>query len=87
VFEKTLEETTAFLQSGDTLVFYTDGFSEAKNEAGEEYGDERLLSALRSFAGKPTSRDVVQAICKDVQRFTGFAPQHDDMTMVVVKIL
>ncbi|MFQ3597981.1 MAG: SpoIIE family protein phosphatase [Chloroherpetonaceae bacterium] len=87
VFEKTLEETTASLQSGDTLVFYTDGFSEAKNEEGEEYGEERLLKALASFASKPTSREVVQAICKDVQRFTGFAPQYDDMTMVVVKIL
>lgn len=87
VFEKTLEETTASLQSGDTLVFYTDGFSEAKNEDGEEYCEERLLNALRSFASKPTSREVVQAICKDIQRFTGFAPQHDDMTMVVVKIL
>jgi hypothetical protein len=87
VFEKTLEEITVSLCSGDTLVFYTDGFSEAKNEDGEEYGEGRLLNALRSFASKPTSREVVQAICKDIQRFTGFAPQHDDMTMVVVKIL
>jgi len=87
VFEKTLEETTVSLQSGDTLVFYTDGFSEAKNEHGEEYGEERLLNALRSLSSKPTSREVVQAICKDVQRFIGYAPQHDDMTMVVVKIL
>jgi len=87
VFEKTLEEITVSLCSGDTLVFYTDGFSEAKNEDGEEYGEARLLNAITLFASKPTSREVVQAICKDIQRFTGFAPQHDDMTMVVVKIL
>ncbi len=86
LFEKTLEETTVSLCSGDMLVLYTDGFSEAKNEDGEEYGEERLLNALRSFASKPTSREVVQAICKDVQRFIGYASQHDDMTMVVVKI-
>ncbi len=87
LFEKTLEETTVSLCSGDTLVFYTDGFSEAKNEHGEEYGEARLLNALRSLSSRPTSREVVQAICKDVQRFIGYAPQHDDMTMVVVKIL
>ncbi len=87
VFEKTLEETTMSIQSGDTLVFYTDGFIEAKNGDGEEYGEERLLNALRTFANKSASREVVQSICKDVQRFTGFAPQHDDMTIVVVKIL
>ncbi len=87
LFERNLEETTVSLCSGDTLVFYTDGFSEAKNEHGEEYGEERLLNTLRSLSSKPTSREVVQAICKDVQRFIGYAPQHDDMTMVVVKIL
>ncbi len=86
LFERNLEETTVSLCSGDTLVFYTDGFSEAKNEHGEEYGEARLLNTLRSLSSKPTSREVVQAICKDVQRFIGYAPQHDDMTMVVVKI-
>jgi sigma-B regulation protein RsbU (phosphoserine phosphatase) len=85
-FATTLEETFVTMKSGDTLVFYTDGFSEAKDTEGNEFGEEQLLASLKRHSTKVTSRDVINAIQKDVAKFVGLAPQHDDMTMVVVKV-
>jgi hypothetical protein len=86
VFASRIEETTVDLKSGDTLVFYTDGFSEAKNSDNDEYSEARLLATLQKHSEKMTSREIVRAIVKEVHAFTGIAPQHDDMTMVVLKV-
>jgi serine phosphatase RsbU (regulator of sigma subunit) len=44
------------------------------------------MQSLEKHSSKPTSREIIKAICKDVDDFTGDAPQHDDMTMVIVKV-
>ncbi len=85
LFHASIHEQTLRLADGDTLVLFTDGFSEAMDPHHELYGDERLLEA----AGRtrpPSSSALIDALVADVQSFANGAEQHDDMTMVVVRI-
>ncbi|MCB0155128.1 MAG: SpoIIE family protein phosphatase [Anaerolineae bacterium] len=82
--EISLEERTVQVAPGDTLVFYTDGITEAMNSQNELFGEERLRAAVRSQAGA-TADQIMEAIVAAVQEFVGSAPQADDYTIVVVK--
>ena len=76
-------EGTVTLQSGDFLVLFSDGVSEAMNAAGDEYGDDRLLECLADIS-EPECEACLQEIFASVERFTAGAPQHDDVTAMVV---
>ncbi len=84
-FCESLDEAEIRFKGGDVFVFYTDGFSEAMNKQGEEYGDSRLYGVIHHNAAQSPAA-IIEAIHKDVQTFTGALPQHDDMTMIVIKI-
>jgi sigma-B regulation protein RsbU (phosphoserine phosphatase) len=85
-FHDFLEEHEVDLQSGDVLTFYTDGFTEASTKDGDEYGEEKLMSVISR--NKSTSANVlIQNVVRSVRKFVGNHPQHDDMTMVVLKVL
>jgi serine phosphatase RsbU (regulator of sigma subunit) len=71
------------LSLGDTLLLYTDGATEARNDAGEEYGEHRLIAALRRYRERPSSA-LLASIADDVQQFC-HNQQHDDITLVVSK--
>jgi sigma-B regulation protein RsbU (phosphoserine phosphatase) len=72
------------LQQGDTLVLYTDGVSEARNAADEEFGDERIRdTAAAALAGGPAA--VRTALLEAVRAFSGGTPQNDDLTVVVMR--
>jgi sigma-B regulation protein RsbU (phosphoserine phosphatase) len=74
------------LESGDRIVLYTDGVSEAVNSGGEEFGLERIeRTAVR--CADASARDSVAALIDSVKEFRGDEIQNDDMTLVVVKIL
>jgi sigma-B regulation protein RsbU (phosphoserine phosphatase) len=83
-FERVLEETELPLSSGDVFLFFTDGLSEAMNANGDLYGEERLR-ALVQQDGR-SADELRDHVLEEVRRFVGDAPQHDDMTLVVVKI-
>ena len=68
------------LMPGDTVVLYTDGIIEAMNSKEELYGYERFEELLKKSGPGPAA--LKDAIIKDVNRFTGLSPQHDDMTLV-----
>ena len=73
------------LASGDTLALYTDGVTESFDENEEEFGEERLIEALRRHAKLP-AHEIVNAIVGEVQTFT--CPergQYDDITVIVAK--
>jgi len=72
------------LEPGDVLVAFTDGISEAMNLADEEWGDDRLIDAVRSNLQAP-ARDLIERIVTAADAFVAGAPQHDDMTTVVVR--
>jgi serine phosphatase RsbU (regulator of sigma subunit) len=75
---------TQGIRKGDTIMFYTDGVTEAMNERREEYGTERLTRILQQNTAR-SSNGIVEKIKEDIKLFTGNTEQHDDMTMVVVK--
>lgn len=69
---------------GDTIVFYTDGVTEATNRIGEEYGYERFTPVLKANA--TTSPKLLnRAIVKDIQKFTEGTSQSDDITILCLK--
>ncbi len=72
------------LQSGDWLVIFTDGVVEAENNLSEEYGEQRLLFVVHSGAGLGPDQ-LLQSIMTDLDRFVAAAPQHDDVTCMLVK--
>ncbi len=84
IFSKTLVEGELQLEAGSTLIFYTDGFTEAMNTHEEEYGEERFIKFLNEN-DTGTANDLVNKAIMEIRRFAGEAEQHDDMTMVVLK--
>ncbi len=85
VFDSVLEEQELDVNPGEVLVFYTDGFTEAMTDRGDEFGETRLMQAIERHRDKSAS-EIINGICKDVDTFTKGFQQHDDMTMVVVKV-
>jgi len=71
------------LHPGDTLTLYTDGLTESFNAAQEEFGEERLIEAVRRHSHLPP-QSLLMSIIDDVQRFNN-AEQHDDLTLLVAK--
>ncbi len=84
-FDGKIDEEVLHLRLGDVLVFYTDGFSEAMNPAKELYGDAPLAEKVAEV-GRHKANEILQLISADVHGFMAGAEQHDDMTMIVVKM-
>ena len=72
-------------QPGDMVIAFTDGISEAMNSREEEFGEERLIHAIQRCNSR-SAADVIKCILDQVDAFTAGAPQHDDMTLVVMRI-
>jgi len=81
----TYDELTVDLQAGDVFVFHTDGITEAMNAAGDDFGVERLIAVVCRHRELP-ARAIVDAVYEAVDVFRGDAEQHDDRTVVVLKI-
>ena len=73
------------LEKGDVVVAFTDGISEAMNRIDEEYSEERLMAALESMTPR-CAADMITHILGQVDGFTAGAKQHDDMTLVVMRV-
>lgn len=71
------------LYAGDTLALYTDGITEAFNDSEEEYGELRLIEALRRRRDL-SSQEMLGSVVEDVRRFSP-REQHDDITLIVAK--
>jgi serine phosphatase RsbU (regulator of sigma subunit) len=71
------------LASGDTLLLYTDGITESFGEREEEFGEQRLVEALRRHRELPP-QPLLASIVDDVQQFSPHE-QHDDITLIVAK--
>ena len=78
------EEGTVKLDEGDTLLLYTDGLSEARDTDGEEFGEQRIVEIGRKHFGQG-AEDMREAIHDAVTEFSLGTPQHDDVTLVVVR--
>ncbi len=76
---------TVQLRSGDLLVLFTDGVSEAMNVDEEEWGEEKLLATLQ-LNDRRDPEALVEAVFQAADTFAGAAPQHDDMTIVILSV-
>ena len=80
------EESRFQLQPGDKIVFYTDGIVEAMNEEGKMFGFDRLLEVVGK-SGDMTADALLREIDNQVRDFAGNAVQHDDLTVIVIKVV
>jgi phosphoserine phosphatase RsbU/P len=80
------QQGTLVMQPGDIFVGFTDGISEAMNQADEEWGEERLIPAI-SAQSERCAGEIIPALMAEADRFVSGAPQHDDMTLVVLKMV
>ena len=80
--ELQLSETTITLGSGDAVVLYTDGVTEAWNPRDENYGDNRLTAAITAAPGK--AGELLAHVEADLNAFTEGAPQQDDVTFLML---
>ena len=71
------------LFSGDVLALYTDGITESFNQAGEEFGEQRLIDALQRFRELPPAA-LIASVVTEVQEFSA-KEQYDDITLIVAK--
>jgi serine phosphatase RsbU (regulator of sigma subunit) len=73
----------SYLRPGDTLALYTDGVTEACNEDGEEYGEQRLLETLQRNC-ELSSQSLLGAVVGEVRSFSPHE-QQDDITLMLAK--
>ena len=81
--EADYEETQLKMEPGDKIVYYTDGIVEAMNKNEDMYGFDRLNEVVQSSPAE-NAEDLMNDIIRSVSDFTGAAPQHDDLTIIVV---
>jgi serine phosphatase RsbU (regulator of sigma subunit) len=85
-FERILEEAELPLEPGDFILFFTDGLSEAMNAGAELFGEARLRRILERGVGLD-SDEMKERILAEVRGFVGEAAPHDDLTLVVLKVV
>ena len=79
------EEAHTTLETGDVLLIFSDGLSEAQNESGEEYGEERLSQCAGKL--RELSVDMMRRIIFDeIDKWSGVAERGDDQTLVILKL-
>lgn len=85
--DKTSEykDFTKELSSGDILAAYSDGLVEALNVHGEQYSRETLMKLIKANHGS-SGKDIANLIKSDIKKFIGNANQHDDQTLLLIKI-
>jgi serine phosphatase RsbU (regulator of sigma subunit) len=79
------KEHTILLNAGDILLLYTDGVTEARNPAGQQFGEKRLQELLKLHRFLPP-HELQQHIYEAIRRHINGAEQHDDITMLILKI-
>jgi sigma-B regulation protein RsbU (phosphoserine phosphatase) len=84
-FTSLLEEATLSLEPGDLLVFFTDGISEAMNDQAECFGEPRLGQLIEEHAHLSVE-ELRERILREIEAFVGGAPQHDDMTLILLEV-
>jgi HAMP domain-containing protein len=80
-----IEEKGIHLVSGDYLVLYTDGVTEAMNEKEEEFGEDRLIKIIQDNTSL-TAQDMLNMVQEEIITFAGKQPQFDDITLMIMKV-
>ncbi len=84
-FEKYLIEEKIAYQKGDVFVFFTDGVTEARNDEQEEFEEQRLCDTVFENH-RENATSIKNAILDKIKSFVGNQKQHDDLTMIVIRV-
>ena len=84
VFDRIAGDVEVPLEKDDCLILYTDGVTEALDDAGDEFGLDRTIRSVRESAasGAPA---VIDRLIEDVRNFVGTTPQNDDITLIAIR--
>jgi serine phosphatase RsbU (regulator of sigma subunit) len=82
--EGTFDEQLVQMESGNMLLIYSDGLTEAQSSAGEFFGEQRLLGLLPQLAGV-SAEQAGERLVAEVERFVGEERAHDDLSIVVIR--
>ncbi len=77
-------EAKIVLEPGDTLIAFTDGFTESENSFEEQFGENRLIEIVRRARGNPLPA-LVNEIYRSVEEWTGGGEPQDDMTLIIAR--
>lgn len=81
-FDKVISNEKLILDTGDKVIAFTDGITEAMNSKNEEYGQPRLINVVKSNITK-NSKEILDAIINDVNLFVNGHEQSDDISLLV----
>ena len=79
------QDVKVSLSPGDIVVVFTDGVTEAMNETREEFTEERLFKIIEENSNL-SSKELNAKIIQELANFVGSAPQHDDISLIVMKV-
>lgn len=82
------EDAQVQLEPGDTIIYYTDGFTDAANQSGDRFDEENLINAFKEACRHcPSPQAILDYLFTQVQKFIGSTNQNqDDMTLVVMQV-
>jgi len=80
------EQLEIQLHPGEIVLLYTDGVIEAMDKASSEYSRERLITKMEAV-GDGSAKGLIEAVVEDIHQFTLGNPQHDDITMLAIRVL
>src|SRR5580700_9674827 len=86
ILQQCYQQESFPLEPGDLVVLFTDGVSESMNVRDEEWGEDRLIEFAQTCHGLPAFEVMTRTLAA-AEAFAGGASQHDDMTLVVLRIL
>jgi sigma-B regulation protein RsbU (phosphoserine phosphatase) len=85
MFERLLVEESLPLHAGDLYLLFTDGITEAMNARDDCFGETRLAQLVEKHAHLPSDQ-LRERVLREIEAFVAGAPQHDDMTMILLKV-
>jgi sigma-B regulation protein RsbU (phosphoserine phosphatase) len=78
------ERGFVYFETGNILIMYSDGVTEATNTVGEEFGTDRVIEIVQANR-KASSKQLCDMIFQAIDEFTNFFPPKDDRTLFIVK--
>jgi sigma-B regulation protein RsbU (phosphoserine phosphatase) len=84
VFNRVTNDFSLTLETDDCLVLYTDGVTEALDSQGEEFGMANVIKAIQASASEGAA-GIITRLTDDLRAFVGNHPQHDDITLIVIR--
>jgi len=84
VFNRVTSDFSLTLEPNDCLVLYTDGVTEALDSLGDEFGMVQVIKSIQASASDGAAA-IVTRLTDDLRAFVGAHPQHDDITLIVIR--